>query len=267
MSAGSASDYSDSDHESIPEWDLCDLLERGKFPSILIVAARGEGKSVLLRHLYRQRIRKAPVSEGFKFTFVYSNSPATLRSYREFVEPVQLGDDPEPVNFIDFARDGASHIARLVEAQNRRGDDAPRVLLVLDDVLTSDLRNNDTVTKLFTQGRHSRISVVLVSQAWSGALAPAVRKNADLIFLLRCRSGVENKLIRDESIKGCIAPDDVGRVRLPSGVVPDSEEKLARGILQECTGNYRALVIDQRVRETRAAKMLAWYRVPEKYAQ
>ena len=102
-------------------------------------------------------------------------------------------------------------------------------LLVLDDVLTSDLRNNDTVTKLFTQGRHSRISVMLVSQAWSGALAPAVRKNADLIFLLRCRSGIENKMIRDESIKGCIAPDDVGRVRLPSGVVPDSEERLARG--------------------------------------
>lgn len=268
--ASSSSGPASAETRVIPAWDPAALLQAGKFPAALFVAARGEGKSVLLRYLYQRVIARAKAEAGFKYTFVYSNSPATLASYAEFVEgfvPADADGDAAPVNFIDFARDGESHIARLLEAQARRGPRAPRVLIILDDVLTADLRNNDTVTQLFTQGRHSRVAVFLVSQAWSGALSPAVRKNTDILFFLRGRSGIENKMIRDETIKGCIAPDDVGRVRLPSGVVPASEERLARGILQECTGNYRCLVVDQRVRETRADRMLAWFRVPEKYAR
>jgi len=246
------------------------LLRANKFDSALICAARGEGKSVMIRYWYESTVKRAPASKGYAMVFVLSRSEPTLRHYAEFVEPIWTTSEREkpleergpPINFINFGTKGESFLHKLVASQAARGDAAPRVLVILDDVLTKELRYNDAVTQLFTQGRHSHIAVWLVSQAFTNAIDTNVRKNADLMVFLRCRSGLESESIKKEVIRGCIAPEDVGRTELPSGAVPSSEPRLSAGILSECTSDYKALIVDHRVKTTRAHKMMAYFKVP-----
>lgn len=246
------------------------LLRAGKFDSALICAARGEGKSMLIRYWYETVVAAAPPAKGFAMTFVLSRSEPTLRQYAEFVPPLWTAAEREkpldergpPINFIDFAAKGESFLRKLAASQAARGAAAPRVLVILDDVLTKELRYNDAVTQLFTQGRHSHIAVWLISQAFTNAIDTSVRKNSDLMVFLRCRSGTEGEAIKKEVIRGCLAPEDVGATELPSGKVPTTEARLCAGALSECTSNYKALVVDHRVKTTRAHKMMAYFKVP-----
>lgn len=273
--------FDDSDSDSldslgdrvarIHEWSpKRKLLRSGKYDSALICAARGEGKSMMIRYWYETAVRHAPKDKGFAMVFVLSRSEPTLRHYAEFIPPIwtpaerekPLDERGPPINFINFGTKGESFLHKLTASQAARGDAAPRVLVILDDVLTKELRYNDAVTQLFTQGRHSHIAVWLVSQAFTNAIDTNVRKNADLMVFLRCRSGLESESIKKEVIRGCVAPEDVGSTELPSGKVPTTEPRLSAGILSECTSDYKALIVDHRVKTTRAHKMMSFFKVP-----
>lgn len=275
----SDSDSIDSLGERVPRirpWEpKRKLLRADKFDSMLICAARGEGKSMLVRYWYETIVAKATAAKGFAMTFVLSRSEPTLRQYAEFVPPIWTPSEREkpleernpPINFIDFGTKGEHFLQKLTAAQASRGASAPRVLVILDDVLTKELRYNDAVTQLFTQGRHSHIAVWLISQAFTSAIDTNVRKNSDLMVFLRCRSGLETESIKKEVIRGCVAPEDVGVTELPSGGVPTTEPRLSAGILSECTSNYKALVVDHRVKTTRAHKMLSYFKTPEGFVR
>lgn len=249
------------------------LLRAGKFDSALICAARGEGKSMLIRYWYETVVAGAAPNKGFAMTFVLSRSEPTLRHYAEFIPPIwtpaerekPLDERGPPINFVDFNTKGETFLRKLVASQAARGEGAPRVLVILDDVLTKELRYNDAVTQLFTQGRHSHIAVWLISQAFTNAIDTNVRKNSDLMVFLRCRSGLESESIKKEVIRGCLAPEDVGCTELPSGKAPTTEARFCAGVLSECTSDYKALVVDHRVKTTRAHKMMAYFKVPSGY--
>lgn len=294
-----------ADTQDLFEWqpdgsgDTFPLLRPDKFDSLICCAARQEGKTTLIRYLVKQIVRKTrPRDGGFDLIFVFSNSRTTLDDYKKFVpwllpgkspiDPSNASSDssdsgdsgsydgsdrdtttdtglPQPVNFIHFETAGAGAIEKLVRVQeaDRSGT---RVLVILDDVLTSDLKYNDHVNRFFTQGRHSRIAVWLISQGFTSALSTTVRKNTDIMIFLRTRSGTEAKTIQDEVLAGTLHPSDIGSIRLPeSGIVPTKERELLRGVLAECTSEYRAMVVDARQKKTRMALMVHTFKVPKRY--
>jgi hypothetical protein len=246
------------------------VVQPRKFPSILIAAARSEGKTTLVRYLYEQVIQKSGAHSRFAYTWVFSNADATLRAYSEFVKPAYLEDSPDedaqPINFVNFAERGEEVLANLVRAQGEAGPAAPRTLVILDDVIGRDLRVSDLVQQLYTQGRHSRIAVILVVQAWSTSVPTAIRKNADIIALARLRSGTEAKMIRNEVLKGCFSDSCPGRTVLPSGAVPKSAEALSCALLTEGTQNYGFVIIDHRRHsKIEAGELIHFFRVPKRF--
>lgn len=260
------------------------LLRPDKYDSALFVAARQEGKTTLVRYLVKQIVNKTkPKKGGFHLIFVFSNSEQTLEEYKKFVPWLtarsrgrqrdsssgsgsEVEDDERPFNFINFEQNGDVAIDKLMRLQARDPEQKTRVLVILDDVISSDLRYNDRVNKFFTQGRHSRIAVWLVAQAYTAAVSTQVRKNADLMVFMRIRSGTEAKTVQDEVLAGCCHPTDVGMVALPeTGTVPTKKRELLEGLFTECTSEYRAMVVDHRQKKTRLALMLHRFRVPDEF--
>jgi hypothetical protein len=164
-------------------------------------------------------------------------------------------------NFVRYDQAGDEYLARLVATQEAAGRRAPRCLVVLDDVIGRQLQFSEQVIRLFTQGRHARLAVILVSQAFTSAIAPAIRKNSDVMLFLRLRSGTEVKSVRDEVIAGALDPDDVGRIRV-GGRTPDSESDLAKRLWANATREYGCLCVDWREKGVGAQQLLRTYRTP-----
>jgi hypothetical protein len=110
------------------------------------------------------------------------------------------------------------HVLRPEDIKNarRRGliDDTklPRKLLIFDDVVSEDaVRHSHALNLLPTQGRHLKISAILLSQCicGSGSVPPIVRVNTDFIIIVgNPRSKNERRLLEenyltiDEGAKG-----------------------------------------------------------------
>lgn len=290
MSSGSADEVT----ETVPWWNPREeLLRPGKFDSMLVVAPRQEGKTVLIRHLIRRVVRRTPPARGgFDRVFVISNNDATLRAYAAFVPAPRAAageSSPSPPSTSESGSEsGASSeptlpnlprnlinaeadphfITRLMALQNKLGRRAPRVLVIADDVVGDSMRSGSAgslgseAQRLFTQGRHSRIAVWLVVQAWTREVSPTMRKNSDLCVFLRNRSGAEIKTIVDEVLTGALAPEDPGEVVVAGGTRPTTATALARAILAKATTEWGLLVVDWRVKSLGAAALMRRYRVP-----
>ena len=79
-------------------------------------------------------------------------------------------------------------------------DDDDRQLLIIYDDLMSEACNSQTVNKLFSKGRHYKISTVLVLQSYfpSGtgrSILPMVKNNASLQIFFRLRNQAEMSLV------------------------------------------------------------------------
>lgn len=62
----------------------------------------------------------------------------------------------------------------------------PRVLVVLDDIIADRrLYFSPAITRIFTEGRHSHCSIVLLSQKLVGMTPPVIRSNADCMVFFR----------------------------------------------------------------------------------
>lgn len=98
-------------------------------------------------------------------------------------------------------------LERLIEAQKERVKEAKkgpqpwpncRMLLVLDDVL-SDRKNpryNEMLRKLFFEGRHFWISMIITSQDSKG-LPPALKQNTDITFVLPMQARRDRETLAD----------------------------------------------------------------------
>lgn len=246
----------------LEEWDPATFqTEASPFPSVVVLAARGEGKTTALKAILTEHVRikggrrgARTAGPGFDGVFVFSNSVATLAAYaflpavhtraRDFSNFVRLEDDP-----------GA--IERLIRAQEdvrAGGRTPPRLLVILDDVLGS-VRSNAALNRIYTQGRHASIACVLVVQAFTTDLATSIRKNTDLWLSLRVRSGPERKAFSEEVLAGCVSVEDEDRFG-------QSDKVLARRLYNAHTSNFGVIVADHRVRETGAAAMLFHWRAP-----
>lgn len=70
-------------------------------------------------------------------------------------------------------------------------------IIVVDDFLADVKPNNKTLANLFTKGRHTNTSVILITQRLNG-FSPTIRVNASCIFLTKTISRSDLQLLYSE---------------------------------------------------------------------
>lgn len=132
--------------------------------------------------------------------------------------------------------------------QRKREEAAMRKFVIIDDCMfQSGISRTETLRKLFMNGRHWNIFVMLTIQYCMG-LDIALRGNAGYVFV--CREPII-------SYRRKIYESFLGM--LPSFHVFER-------VMDACTQNYELLVLDRTVKSTRAEDALFWFKAAPSYS-
>lgn len=170
------------DISNIKQWDPKTIPENF---FILISAKRRAGKSWLVRHLLK------PIKDRFKHAYLFSET-AHLQ-------------DPNPFDFIPdcnkFDHFDEEVIDQMLKNQNmikeknmkmKKSLQLPNpILIVLDDVISGpEIRKSRALKSLATQGRHSNVSVICLSQTISAkyGFPSVIRDNLDIFICFTLHS-------------------------------------------------------------------------------
>ena len=164
------------DTSKIKQWNPEDLPENF---FMLMASKRRSGKTHLTRHILK------PIKKRFKKAYLFSET-----AHLQIPDPYDY--IPEENRFDHFDEEAINGILKsqnLIKQQNKKLKkhlQVPNpVLIILDDVIADKaVRSSITLKALATQGRHSDISVICLSQTISARSGfPAViRQNVDIFI-------------------------------------------------------------------------------------
>ncbi len=211
-------------------------FKRGKPFAMLLFASRNSGKSYLMRHLIRSQLK-----QQYDIIVIISDSPDTKKDFEPCCPPntVYLSD----MNF--------SIINNLIELNTKRekkGKEPLEMLLVFDDKIGKNVKNDDNLLQIFTRGRHIHVSVIFSSQAKKMAETTWLN-NADQIVILKQNSAQQRETILKNVLKGTVAITDKRK----------ENETLANIMTAHCSKQGDALIIDN---TQTSENNLFWYRAP-----
>lgn len=159
-----------------------DMLEDS--PIIVMVAKRGSGKSVLIRHLlehYKDIVGGVLISPTEKMTNTFSDFMSDSFIYHEYKTQILEKIFERQRNVLKKIKD--------IEKRRSRGENVkpykhdPRIYLIMDDCLADNQWIKDKLIKeIFFNGRHYKIIYILTVQYLKG-IPPGYRNNVDHYFL------------------------------------------------------------------------------------
>lgn len=192
---------------------------------ILMVAKRRSGKSYLVRDLmYHMR---HTLSAGIAMSGTESGNGF----YGTWLPSVYVYEEYD---------EGALH--RLIERQRRMTKEgtAEGVFIILDDLaFDRKVLNSKIMRELLFNGRHLKITLVLCAQ-YLMDLQPGLRANIDYVFALK---------------------ENVYRERLFRNFFPMAGNMATfNAIMDNCTENYGALVLDNTANSSKLNECIFWYR-------
>ena len=193
----------------------------------VFIARRRSGKSVLIKDIMSH---KKHIPAGI----VLSGTEEGNGFYGDFV--------PSLFIYNDYDREA---LDRLIERQKRLVAAKKKNIecfLLLDDVMyDAKFLKDQVVRQVFMNGRHWKIMCLLAMQ-YSLDMPPALRANVDYVFILR-----ENIIANRERLYKSFF-----------GVFPTFEQFCR--VMDECTENYEALVLDNTVKSNRIEDVVFWYK-------
>lgn len=211
-------------------------FKRGKCFAMLMFASRNSGKSYLIKHLVRDYLR-----DSYDVFIVVSDSPDTKQDF----EPVF------PAGTIFLTDMNYSIINDLAEKNKelaKKQQEPLNALIVFDDKIGKDTKNDDNLLQIFTRGRHLGVSVIFSSQAKKAAETTWLN-NADYTIILKQNSAQQRETIVKNVLKGTVNVADIKR-----------EDSIIREIVKQYASMQGdALVIDN---AAKSSNNLFWYRAP-----
>jgi predicted AAA+ superfamily ATPase len=193
---------------------------------IFILGKRNTGKSVLMKDLLYHMPRP---------DYVVAMAPTedTLRMYREFL--------PESSIFNHFSQEKLDKIVsvqrELVNRNKKR-----TLLIILDDCLyQKGVLKSTSMRSIFFNGRHDNISLICAAQ-YMMEVDVSLRTNVDYIFSMR-----ENILTNRQKL-----------YKYYFGQFAKFEE--FDKVMNACTQDYKALVLDGTVSSTTPTDCVLWYK-------
>lgn len=179
----------------VSEWDPLTLPEDGF--SMIFFGARRTGKTFLVEDVVHTLATKG--ERRWSAAFLFSETAIVNQNQYDWISPLYKYDhlDEEIIEKIFKVQQKKRHDARK---EGKNDDDVDHVLIVADDVINDPkVRHSPWVNKLYTQGRHYKVDIVILSQCIGGmhGLPPVVRMNADVVAVFRPRSQRDRELISE----------------------------------------------------------------------
>ena len=159
----------------------------------IILSKSNSGKSVLVKCILYNLITKHP--NFYRNLFILGDT-------------VEYNDSD--YNFIDkknrkpFTDENLLKIYNYHEKKEKQGD-IQHSILVCDDICT----NSKLMEKLYMQGRHIGLCVILSYQDCTGALNPKVRSNSNYIFLKELSNERLDKIINSMIVIGGVPKNEI----------------------------------------------------------
>jgi len=152
------------EQSSIPSLDEFNPEEMRENYTAMIVAKRGSGKSTLIKDLVME------TNVQFDQVIVFSDT-AFNKFYDGWVDEIYQAFEPEVLEVL------------LLEQTLAPAEERPTILIIIDDTSKEDIYSSPVLSKLFTQGRHFGISVILSLQKLQ-MTNTTTRENVDYVFIL-----------------------------------------------------------------------------------
>jgi len=199
---------------------------------ILLVGKTGAGKSTKMAWIMRtwgKKIRKGLVMSGSACND-YTYVPAAYR---------HRGYDAELIHKIRVEQDSRATQKEFDPTMDNS------LWLILDD-LSGDktVMSDKSLKELFSMGRHGEISTVVMCQ-YLMDLPKALRTNVDYIILLADKSPSNRKALKEQFVS-CVSQSTFGR------------------IMDSCTQNKGALVINNRTDSNSPQDVFSHLRIPDR---
>lgn len=170
------------DVSNLKEWNPESIPENF---FMLISSQRRSGKTWLVRHILK------PLKKRFKKAFIFSET-----------EHLQMDNPydyiPEENHYSHFDEEVLGGILRsqnMIKQQNKKLkkhlQNPNPILIILDDVITdASVRRSNALKSLATQGRHSDVSVICLSQTISARFGfpSVIRTNVDIFICFTLHS-------------------------------------------------------------------------------
>jgi hypothetical protein len=218
-------------------WDPTVLQD--KVFSMLIFGSRHSGKSELFKYIYG--VNKFMFE--YDFTVVMSESDDTLDFMSEFI--------PGNMFIKGFKPNIIEQLMSTSEKFELEGKKF-KYLLVIDDIVGSDIKNNDYIAKAYAICRHYNISVVLICQRLN-AINMTARNNSDILLIGKCRSSQEKETIIKTFLRG-FARKDIDK---------KSEYKFYNDLLNDNTADYNFVVLDNFSNSNKFEEVIQTIRAPQ----
>lgn len=197
-------------------------------PTIIIIGKRGTGKTYLLRDLLYS-FRKTPAG------MMMTGSEASAEMFSEFFPESFIFDEVD----IDRIENIVCNQQRL--RKNKTPGDYSSLLLFDDCGYDKSITRQKIIKKIFCNGRHLKILLIMTIQ-YCKDIPPDLRSNADYVFILKDNVQAAKKKIWTEY----------------AGIIPDF--KTFESIMNKCTEDRGALVIDNTTTSNEIEDNIFWYK-------
>lgn len=179
---------------AVQEWDPTTLPDDGF--SVVFFGARRTGKTFLIENVIHTLIG---AGRRWSAAFLFSETAIVNQNQYNWISPLYKYDqlEEEVIKKILKVQKDKRKEARK---EGKEDDDVDHVLIIADDVINDPkIRHSTWINKLYTQGRHYKVDIVILSQSIGGqqGLPPVVRMNADMVAVFRPRSQRDRELIAE----------------------------------------------------------------------
>lgn len=207
-----------------------------KDAAIAMIAKRGSGKSWVCRDIIRQQ-------KHIPGGMIISPTDKMSAFYGDFFPELYIHYDFEPslISGLLYRQEIMIEKAQEKRKQGKKVD--PSAFLLMDDCMSKKANwvKDDTISEIFMNGRHYRLTYMLTMQ-YSLGISPELRSNFDYIFLLG-----EDFISNQKRIYEHYA-----------GMFPTFDS--FQTVFNKLTDNFGCMVIDNKVKSKKLTDKIFWYK-------
>lgn len=213
---------------------------RDKAFNIVLLGKKASGKSTLMRdilyHLYKS---------GYPRVVVFSGTESMNHFFSEYVpsQYIHYGLDVEVLTKIVHSQEQVHSAVKDLELKlGRKCGIDTRLCLVLDDIVFQrGVLAHDVFRRVFFQGRHFNISIILASQY---LMFVPVEQRANIDYLVCMKENIpKNRVKLWESFFGCF-----------------DDKSAFFYVLDQLTQNYEVCILDNTGNESSPENQVKWYK-------
>ena len=142
--------------------------------AIICIAKRNSGKSELIKFLVKKSIQ----NNEFNKIFVFSTTNCVNEFYNSFI--------CDKCIFQKYSDEWTHRLLDIMTLKNKgktkQSENPYNILIILDDMASDiSMHHSESIKKLYTRGRHSFISIIVLGQQLVH-VSPIMRNNSDYVL-------------------------------------------------------------------------------------